>query len=172
MNKKYKCKFVRKDKSRLMKTVGWILGLLKIMSKSKFINHFITTVRRKIFFPKSSLVYTINANTNNQNASLLGLICHEFTHVIQKLGVDYLYDSTKLTKAETDATIAQMEFLWAIAGRMPTATDCAQALKDYDVSNKHIKSAYVKYEMATKMITQGLYRSKIAKEMITFIKTY
>jgi len=166
--KKYKAKIVKKNKSTLMKTVGWYLDVAGYMSKSDFMNHYTTTVKHKIYVPKDFELGIPNKRSNI--ITQFDLACHEFTHVLQNLGLSYVTKPSKRLKAETDAFIASMEIYHFLTGNKLNPDSMAVKLKPYGIEKEGLKYASKKYRTANLMIEQGLYKSETVLEAIHFLK--
>ena len=92
----YKTRIYKKQKSRLMQTVGWYFEKRGIMTKKQFLNDFITTIKRKIFMP-----YVLTTTNFSKHSQLLHCV-HEHKHVDDKVGITYLYSPKKLPNTKPE----------------------------------------------------------------------
>ena len=162
LKKRYDARVVDKKKSKLMKTVGYLMGKFGPMSANDFAGY-VTTVKRTIYYPDKD---EIGHGNQEQLEQQIELAAHEFTHVIQNIGYKYLFSSALLTKYETDAFIATMEMHHYITGIAYSTAYVILKLKAYGVDRSDLIYAKDKLDAARKMIKRGHYRSDTVKIII------
>ena len=175
MVNRFGAKVIRKNDATEMRLVGWFLGTMGILDKTRFINGFATTVGRRIYLPFEPGDLSLDVSLWSQVATIV----HECQHVVQydKFGAvsfvsKYLGSTAGRTSLEVDAYTTAIELEWWRSQRKIDPASLALLMKDYAVKDLDIKVAAVCLRTIAETVWSGAVVTTTSRAAINWFERY
>ena len=175
MTQHYNTTVVDKASAIEMQIASSVLGALHILDPSAFLQHYTTTIGRRIYCPFTP------GDASTPGGSLFEqlVVCtHEHEHVVQSdtLGAvtysyRYLTSTASRTRLEAEAYRASLELSWWRNKTLPDIGTLANCLKGYGVTDTDIATAKAILMASAKSVRQGAIVNPASAVAIAWLNT-
>jgi hypothetical protein len=158
MTYRFGASVVDKKNAVEMQLVSKLLDSLSIVDQSAFLQHFTTTLGRRIYIP-----FEIGIPTADWSLWGQIMVCaHECQHIVQydelgalKFAWQYITKTAGRTKLEAYAYRCQLELNFWRTGQLLSAHELASSLKSYGVTAADIQVAETMLKMSGESVCRG-----------------
>jgi len=158
MTHRFDASIIDKRNAVEMQLVSRLLDSIGIVDKDAFLQHFATTIGRRIYVPFEIGIPTVNWSLWGQI-----MVCtHECQHIVQydqlgpiKFAWKYTTNSAGRTRLEAEAYRCQLELNFWRTGQLLSADDLASSLKSYGVTDTDLEVAETFLRISGESVCRG-----------------
>lgn len=171
----FKASVVDKRNSFEMKALSALLGKAGIIDPEKFLQHYATTIGRRIYVP-----FDIGVPTSEWSLWDQIVVCaHECQHINQldwmgplRFAWKYLGSSRGRAHLEAEAYRCQLELHYWHTGEILPAEQIVASLKAYNVSDADVEFAATIIRMASEAVRRGAITNQASHAAIEYLDSY
>ncbi len=160
-----------KSRSLLMRLAGAFLAALRIQKPGEFIQHYATTIGRRIYLP---------FEPGDAKACPLWhqvvLCAHELRHVEQfqregfiRFATKYLLFPSARARYEADALQCNVELFWLRTGQLPNLENMAHSLTGYAFTKKAQALVFSLLQQSAQRILKGQFQDFASRSALAWL---